>query len=131
MSANKATHPADIPLTTRLALERTRIAYERTMMAWVRTAASFITFGFSIYKFFEIETAGLDIGPRLIGHQGFAIVLIVVGLLSLLVGKMEHSRDLRAMGEYYTDMPVSGTRVIALLVALAGAISFVAVLLRA
>lgn len=24
--------------------------YERTMMAWVRTAASFIPFGYSIYK---------------------------------------------------------------------------------
>jgi putative membrane protein len=47
---------------TRLGVERTRLAYERTMMAWVRTATSLITFGFSIYKFFQIETAA---SPRL------------------------------------------------------------------
>ncbi|MEH6836543.1 MULTISPECIES: YidH family protein [Falsihalocynthiibacter] len=131
MTELDAINPAEIPLTTRLALERTRIAYERTMMAWVRTAASFITFGFSVYKFFDIETAGQDIGPSLIGHREFAALLIGMGLLTLLVGKIEHGRDLRALGKYYTDMPVSGTRVIALLVALAGAISFVAVLLGA
>ena len=47
-------HTNDSVATT-LALERTRIAYERTMMAWIRTATSLITFGFSVYKFFEIE----------------------------------------------------------------------------
>ena len=42
-------------VATTLAFERTRIAYERTMMAWVRTATSLITFGFSVYKFFQFE----------------------------------------------------------------------------
>jgi uncharacterized membrane protein YidH (DUF202 family) len=41
--------------TTFLAYVRTRHALERTMMAWVRTAASLITFGFSVYKFFQFE----------------------------------------------------------------------------
>jgi uncharacterized membrane protein YidH (DUF202 family) len=40
---------------TRLALERTRVAYDRTMMAWIRTATSLITFGFGVYKFFQLE----------------------------------------------------------------------------
>jgi Domain of unknown function (DUF202) len=40
---------------TRLAVERTRLAYERTLMAWVRTATALISFGFTIYKFFEFE----------------------------------------------------------------------------
>jgi uncharacterized membrane protein YidH (DUF202 family) len=39
--------------STKLAVERTRLAYERTLMAWVRTGVSLITFGFTIYKFFE------------------------------------------------------------------------------
>ena len=38
---------------TKLAVDRTRLAYERTLMAWVRTATSLISFGFTIYKFFE------------------------------------------------------------------------------
>ena len=41
---------------TRLAVERTRLAYERTLMAWVRTGTSLISFGFTIYKFFEFES---------------------------------------------------------------------------
>ena len=41
--------------STRLAFERTRNSYENTMMSWIRTATSLITFGFSIYKFFQIE----------------------------------------------------------------------------
>ena len=45
--------PADTG--TRLAIDRTRLAYERTMMAWIRTATSLITFGFSVYKFFQLD----------------------------------------------------------------------------
>jgi putative membrane protein len=38
---------------TDLAFERTVLAYERTLMAWIRTAISLISFGFTIYKFFQ------------------------------------------------------------------------------
>jgi len=41
--------------STRLDFERTRASYEQTLMSWIRTATSLITFGFSIYKFFQIE----------------------------------------------------------------------------
>ena len=49
----------ELPLTTRLALDRTRIAYERTLMAWVRTGTSLITFGFAVYKFFNLRWLAL------------------------------------------------------------------------
>jgi len=56
-------HPkADRPLdaSTDLAFERSRLASERTLMAWIRTSLSMISFGFTIYKFFEYlgESAG-------------------------------------------------------------------------
>ena len=66
----------ELPLTTRLALERTRGAYERTLMAWVRTGTSLITFGFAVYKFFQLEIAGITpqhaplIKTTLIGPRG-------------------------------------------------------------
>ena len=41
--------------SSQLALERVRASYEQTLMSWIRTATSLITFGFSIYKFFQIE----------------------------------------------------------------------------
>ncbi len=51
------------PDATRLAVDRTRLAFERTMMAWVRTATSLITFGFTVYKFFQLEEGAGEI-PR-------------------------------------------------------------------
>lgn len=47
--------PEELPLGTRLSIENTRLAIERTVMAWVRTGTSMITFGFTIYKFFQME----------------------------------------------------------------------------
>ena len=38
---------------TNLSFERTALSYERTLMSWIRTATSLISFGFTIYKFFE------------------------------------------------------------------------------
>jgi putative membrane protein len=116
---------------TRLALERTRIAYERTMMAWVRTGTSLITFGFSVYKFFQFEMAGKDVSSPLIGARGFALALIGIGLLSLLLGTMEHQRDLRAMREDYPGMPPSMSAAVALLMGLLGALALFAVIARA
>lgn len=45
--------PVKLDTGTKLAYERTFPAYERTAMAWVRTTLTFITFGFTISKFFE------------------------------------------------------------------------------
>jgi putative membrane protein len=55
--------------STRLAFERTHNLYEQTMMSWIRTATSLITFGFSIYKFFQIEAPGSGQHNRLIGPR--------------------------------------------------------------
>ena len=47
-------HSEDIkPDATKLALERTFLAYERTLMAWTRTSVSLISFGFTLFKFFQ------------------------------------------------------------------------------
>jgi putative membrane protein len=121
--------------TTRLALERTRVAYERTMMAWVRTGTSLITFGFAVYKFFQLEVAGTDlkeplIKTSLIGPREFGLVLIGIGLLSLLLGTFEHRRDLCAIRKEYPGMPRSGTQLIAVLIATLGVLALVAVIYR-
>lgn len=124
-----------LPLNTRLAFERTRIAYERTLMAWVRTGTSLITFGFAVYKFFQLEIAGADlktplVKTALIGPREFGLVLIGIGILSLLLGTIEHARDLRAMRKEYPGMPRSGTQLIALLMVTLGALALVAVIYR-
>jgi len=130
MAEQENDSPPKLSLSNKLALERTRAAYERTMMAWLKTATSLITFGFAVYKFFEIETAGRDIGPRLIGSREFALVLIGIGLLSLLTGMIEHRRDLSVLGRDYPGMPLSGTRLISVLIAALGALALIVVILR-
>jgi len=59
-----------LDLSTKLAVDRTRASYERTMMSWIRTATSMITFGFSVYKFFQLETPGSRPEHRLVGPRG-------------------------------------------------------------
>ena len=51
--AEDRTHLADE--RTGLAVTRTIVALDRTLMAWIRTATSLISFGFTIYKFFEAQ----------------------------------------------------------------------------
>jgi len=80
---------------TKLAFDRTRVAYERTMMSWIRTATSLITFGFSIYKFFQIEAPTRGQESRLIGQRGFAFTLVSIGLLSLIFATIEHRQNIR------------------------------------
>ena len=93
--------------STKLAYDRTRLAYERTMMAWVRTATSMITFGFTIYKFFQIEEGEGVESARLIGSREFALLLVGIGLVSLLVATLEHRQSLRALRAQYPEMPRS------------------------
>ena len=59
---------------TLLAIERTNLAQERTIMAWVRTATSLISFGFTIYKFFQLEVKGPVLTSQVIGPRTFAVI---------------------------------------------------------
>jgi putative membrane protein len=124
-----------LSLANRLALERTRIAYERTLMAWVRTGTSLITFGFAVYKFFQLEIAAITLREGLVttamvGPREFGLVLIGIGLLSLLIGTFEHGRDLMALHKHYPGMPYAGTRLIALVISVLGLLAFVGVVYR-
>ena len=87
---------------TRLAVDRTRLAHDRTLMAWVRTAVSMISFGFTIYKFFQLELQ--DRPPMehsVLGPRGFALIMIAIGVLSLLVSTIQHRRSVRMFRAEY------------------------------
>jgi uncharacterized membrane protein YidH (DUF202 family) len=80
---------------TALAVARTIAAHDRTLMAWVRTATSLISFGFTIYKFFQTlhdpQGASED---RLVGPRGLGLVMITLGVGGLLLGLIEYRRQL-------------------------------------
>src|SRR4029453_7052691 len=117
---------------TRLAIDRTRLAYERTMMAWIRTAASLITFGFTIYKFFQLEIKATAPDPhRIVGPRGFALIMISIGLFSLGMAGLQHHQSLRLLKEMYGTIPRSVAGPVSVLVALMGLAALLAVIARA
>jgi putative membrane protein len=130
MAAQSSEGPASLDTATRLALDRTRLAYERTMMAWVRTAASMITFGFSIYKFFQIEATDGARGDRLFGPSEFALLMIAIGLASLLLATVEHRQNMRILRAQDPAMPGSLSTVIAALISVLGIVALIAVIFR-
>jgi putative membrane protein len=115
---------------TKLAVERTRLAHERTMMAWVRTATSLISFGFTIYKFFQLELKG-PLPEHIIGPRGFAVIMIVSGIAALLLGRIQHSQSLKELTMTYGAMPRSVAGPVSGLIGVLGAVALIAVLARA
>lgn len=132
MTSNLAVVPREeppAPSATELALERTHMADERTMMAWIRTAASLITFGFSIYKFFDYFPEGQVAAHGLIGPRFFALVMIGTGLFALAAVVSEHFWSARVLHHAGRKRGSLATMVAALVAAL-GILAFISVLLR-
>lgn len=116
--------------STELAIARTRAAYERTMMAWIRTATSLITFGFSIYKFFQIARPTDEGRGHLIGARGFAFLLVIIGLLSLVLATVENRRNIRALRAESADHHRSLAVLLAALISLLGVLALVVMISR-
>lgn len=116
--------------STELAFARTRAAYERTMMAWIRTATSLITFGFSIYKLFQLEGLARPQEGRLIGPREFALLLVSLGLISLLLATIEHHQNINALGAQYAGNQRSLAVLLAALMSILGIVALVAIILR-
>lgn len=117
--------------STDLAVDRTRLAHERTLMAWVRTSASLISFGFTIYKFFQyMRDQGEPVRDRAFGPPQFALFLIAIGLISLVLATIQHRHDMKVMRAHYAHVPYSMATVVAALVAILGVVTFGAVIFR-
>ena len=89
-----------VNLTNELAKERNRAAYDRTLMAWIRTALSLIGFGFAIatsYEYIHYET--LEKTGRFLDRMHaplwFGLSFILLGMLCILGGVMQHRKVLR------------------------------------
>lgn len=117
--------------STDLAVDRTRLAHDRTMMAWIRTSASLISFGFTIYKFFQyLRDKGESMEARIFGPREFALALIATGLLALVFATIQSRRELTVMRKHYAHVPYSLANLVAGLVGLLGIASFLAVIFR-
>jgi len=133
MAAPTAQHPTEIApglSSTELAVDRTRLAHDRTMMAWVRTATSLITFGFSVYKFFQMGKGEGGQNKHLIGPREFGLLMISIGLVSLLLATLQDRRNMRALREHYPNLPGSLAALVAVMVAILGILALLTVILR-
>jgi putative membrane protein len=67
------------------------------MMTWIRTAIALITFGFTIYKFFQLELPSRAENLPLLGPREFAPSASRSGLFSLMLATLEHRRSQRVL----------------------------------
>lgn len=101
------------------------------MMAWVRTAASLISFGFTIYKFFQyMREQGQQAPHRGFGPREFALFLIAIGLISLVLATLQSRHEMRIMRKHYAHVPFSLANLVAGMVAVLGVLAFLAVILK-
>ena len=115
---------------TLLAIERTNLAQERTIMAWVRTATSLISFGFTIYKFFQLEVKGPVLTSQVIGPRTFALLMILMGLFGLVVATLQHREYKTENAQDHPSVPYhSPAGWIAGLISILGLVAMVSVIL--
>lgn len=115
-----------------LGYERTRMAADRTLMAWIRTSVSMISFGFTIYKFFqylrESDVLGQfpGTGPRFIGEA-----LVITGTVLMTFAIVEYILYQRWLSRHSGQkFPISVTLIGGLVITVLGLLALVNLLLR-
>lgn len=115
---------------SRLELKRTHIAFEQSMMSWIRTGISLITFGFTIYKFFQLELPERPERARLFGPREFAIALVILGIISQIMATLEHQRSVQILKAQWPDAPRSLALLLAAMISILGIVAFLAMIFR-
>jgi putative membrane protein len=114
------TNTGPVPDSTHLAVDRTWLAHERTLMAWVRTATSMISFGFTIYKFFQFEAGrGAPITRGIVSPRVFALIMVSIGLVALVMAAIAHRKEIRGLSKEL-DGRRSSAQIVAALVSVFG-----------
>jgi len=117
---------------TALSRERTLLSHERTLMSWVRTAIALITFGFTLYKFFELEE-GPPARPatgHVLSPRQFAVILIAIGLLALFIATVQNVQYRTALRRTGVKVPLSLSSLVAGLIAFLGLLAMAAAVFR-
>src|SRR5262245_57567583 len=127
---------------TGMSFQRTRMSADRTLMSVMRTSLSLITFGFTIFQFFQKlhdaqALAGSPGAPR---NFGIALVLLGIGMLVLgIVYHVQFMRGLRrARGHMKGDglihgesgFPISLTLIVAIALLALGFVAIVSMVYR-
>jgi putative membrane protein len=120
----------DKPDTTQLAMDRTWLAHERTLMAWVRTSTSMISFGFTIYKFFQFEQGRNAPANRgLLTPRDFALIIVGIGLAALLIATVQNRIEVADLRKHLEKRSLAV--LVAALVSIFGLLVLIATVVRA
>ena len=114
---------------TDLAYQRTMLAENRTLMAWIRTAISMISFGFTIYKFFQ-EAGKTSEPERVLTPRLVGMIMIIFGLLSLFWGLTEYNAMAKKLRKSNAGLGKSNISVLAVLILFFGLALFLGALFR-
>jgi len=126
-------HSAGVkPDTNELAAERNFLAYERTLMAWTRTSVSLISFGFTLFKFFQymVEREPGKHVDNILGPRTIGLLMIGIGTFMLLLASIMHSRQIKQLRKSYPGAPFSQSLILAFLISTLGVLMFIGVLLN-
>jgi putative membrane protein len=119
-----------VDTSTKLAYENLYLAQERTQMAWVQVSLAFISFGFTIAKFFELLHESKGEQSTLLGARTVGILMIAIGLVFLALASLQHRRALKAMRERCPALPISQAGVLAILLVVLGVLALAGAILR-
>lgn len=118
--------------STRFSFERTLLSHDRTLMSWIRTATSLITFGFTIYKFFQFEQGqALRPGTRaIVSPRTFAVFMIAIGLCALVLATVQNAQYRRHWRKLHLEVPLSMASLVAALIAGLGLLAMAVAIFR-
>jgi putative membrane protein len=103
------------------------------MMAILRTSLSLISFGFTIYKFFEAIREKLSGGGpiRAAGPRRLGLALVSLGVFVLAAGAVQHWKFMRELSVGARQkFPFSVSLTAAVILAIIGTTAFVTILAR-
>ena len=67
-------------------------------MAWVRTSTALISFGFTIYKFFQyVREQNPGAPEHVLNSRAVALVMIGLGVLALVMATIQHRLTLKML----------------------------------
>jgi putative membrane protein len=119
---------------TNMAVERTLMAADRSLMAWVRTGLSLISFGFTIYKFLDIQDKQLQaLGkslPNISSPRVVGLLMIGLGIISLVCGTIENLATLKSYQRQFDTKRMRYALFISGIITIIGIVLFMGILFK-